>query len=249
MSSRSSIAISFGGYGAATDQLYIVVERPFCTVTTLWDSTSKSAERRPEVRPPLLDETLHINLRKLELMQLERRLDAVLEEKDFAEKSFKEQLNQLLEEEVGFRQERAIKMRLKLARFPVVKTIDALDFTFQPELDKESVLSLFSLTFVQDKSNIVFIGPSGVVKTHLAIALGVAACQGGYTAYFTTFQTLLENLRKAEEQNRLRRKLQSYSKPHELVVDELAVPGPEAGRAGATANRMNWLLMSWVICP
>ena len=201
------------------------------------------------MRPPLLDETLRVNLRKLELLQLERRLDAVLEEKDFAEKSFKEQLNQLLEEEVGFRQERAIKMRLKLARFPVVKTIDAFDFAFQPELDKESVLSLFSLTFVQDKSNIVFIGPSGVVKTHLAIALGVAACQGGYTAYFTTFQTLLENLRKAEEQNRLRRKLQSYSKPHELVVDELAVPGPEAGRAGATANRMNWLLMSWVICP
>ena len=173
------------------------------------------------MRPPLLDETLRVNLRKLELLQLERRLDAVLEEKDFAEKSFKEQLNQLLEEEVGFRQERAIKMRLKLARFPVVKTIDAFDFTFQPELDKESVLSLFSLAFVQDKSNIVFIGPSGVGKTHLAIALGVAACQGGYTAYFTTFQTLLENLRKAEEQNRLRRKLQSYSKPHVLVIDEL----------------------------
>ena len=154
------------------------------------------------MRPPLLDETLRVNLRKLELLQLERRLDAVLEEKDFAEKSFKEQLNQLLEEEVGFRQERAIKMRLKLARFPVVKTIDAFDFTFQPELDKESVLSLFSLAFVQDKSNIVFIGPSGVGKTHLAIAL-------------------LENLRKAEEQNRLRRKLQSYSKPHVLVIDEL----------------------------
>ena len=70
------------------------------------------------MRPPLLDETLRVNLRKLELLQLERRLDAVLEEKDFAEKSFKEQLNQLLEERgPAFVRKRAIKMRLKFGRF------------------------------------------------------------------------------------------------------------------------------------
>ena len=116
-------------------------------------------------------------------------------------------MNIILSEELNFRQERAIRMRLKLAKLPVVKTIDGFDFTFQPNLDKQAVLSLFSLSFIQEKENIILIGPSGTGKTHLAIALGVAACQGGYTCYFTTFQNLLETLRKAQEQNRLRRKL------------------------------------------
>lgn len=170
---------------------------------------------------PLLEESLNVNLRKLELLQLERRLDSILEEQDFSKKIFKEQLNILLEEEVVFRQERAIKMRLKLAKFPVLKTIDNFDFSFQPDMDKEGITSLFSLKFIEEKSNIILIGPSGVGKTHLAIALGVASCQGGYTCYFISFQTLLENLRKAEEQNRLRRKLLTYCKPHVLIIDEL----------------------------
>jgi DNA replication protein DnaC len=169
----------------------------------------------------LLEEKLSANLQRLELLQLERRLDSILEEKTFAKKIFKEQLNILLEEEVAFRQQRAIKMRLKLAKFPVFKTIDSFDFSFQPEMDKEAVMSLFALKFIEEKANVILIGPSGVGKTHLAISLGVAACQGGYTSYFISFQNLLENLRKAEEQNRLRRKLLTYNKPHVLVIDEL----------------------------
>jgi DNA replication protein DnaC len=161
----------------------------------------------------LLNEQLSDTLRKLDLLQLERRLDDLIEAKDFGEKSFKEQLNILLAEELNFRQERAIRMRLKLAKFPVVKTIDGFDFSFQPDIDKQAVLMLFNLAFIQEKENIILIGPSGVGKTHLAIALGVSACQGGYTCYFTTFQNLLETLRKAEEQNRLRRKLLTYDKP------------------------------------
>lgn len=160
-------------------------------------------------------------MRKLELLQIERRMDSLVEEKGFSEKSFKEQLAILLNEELSFRQERAIRMRLKLAKFPVMKTIDGFDFAFQPELDKEAILSLFSLSFIREKENIILIGPSGVGKTHLAIALGVASCQGGYTCYFTTFHTLLETLRKAEEHNRLHRKLLTYVKPHVLVIDEL----------------------------
>ena len=169
----------------------------------------------------MLEEKLNTNLRKLELLQLERRLDALIEEKDFSKKTFKEQLSIVLEEELVFRQERAIRMRLKLAKFPIIKSIDGFDFSFQPDLDKEAILSLFSLSFVTEKENIILIGPSGVGKTHLAISLGVASCQGGYTCYFSTFQNLMETLRKAEEQNRLRRKLLTYSKPHVLIIDEL----------------------------
>lgn len=169
----------------------------------------------------LLEERLSHNLRKLELLHLESRLDALLQEKEFSGKTLKEQLNRLLEEEISFRQERAIRMRLKLARFPAVKTIDTFDFDFQAELDKEAVLSLFGLSFVSEKENVILIGPSGVGKTHLAIALGVSACQNGYTSYFTSFQMLMENLRRAAESNRLRRKLLTYCKPHVLVIDEL----------------------------
>ena len=169
----------------------------------------------------VLSETLSDQLRKLELLQLERRLDTMIEENQFSQKSFKEQLSILLNEELTFRQERAIRMRIKLAKFPVTKSIDGFDFSFQPDLDKEAILSLFSLSFSREKENIILIGPSGVGKTHLAIALGIAACQGGYTCYFTTFQNLMENLRKAEEQNRLRRKLLTYNKPHVLIIDEL----------------------------
>jgi len=164
---------------------------------------------------------LNLSLRRLELLQIERRLDSIIDDKDFANKNFKEQLAILLEEEINFRQERAVKMRLKLAKFPVLKTIDDFDFTFQPDLDREALLKLFNLSFIDEKSNIVFVGPSGTGKTHLAISLGIAACQGGYTAYFTTFQDLIETLRKADQQNRLRRKLQTFNKPHLLVIDEL----------------------------
>jgi DNA replication protein DnaC len=169
----------------------------------------------------MLEEKLSDTLRRLELLQIERRLDSLIEEEDFSSKNFKEQLSLILNEELAFRQERAIRMRLKLAKFPVVKSIDSFDFSFQPDIDKESILSLYSLKFIEEKANIILIGPSGVGKTHLAIALGVAACQGGYTCYFITFQNLIENLRKAEEQNRLRRKLITYNKPHVLIIDEL----------------------------
>lgn len=169
----------------------------------------------------LLEERLSHNLRKLELLHLETRLDALLEDKEFTGKSLREQINHLLEEEINFRQERAIKMRLKLAKFPAIKTIDTFDFAFQDDLDREAVLSLFGLSCISEKENIIFLGPSGVGKTHLAISLGVSACQNGYTCYFTGFQTLMENLRRAAEGNRLRRKLLTYCKPHVLIIDEL----------------------------
>jgi len=124
----------------------------------------------------LLEGQLYYILSKLDSLYLENRLDALLEEREFFEKSFKAQLNCLLEEGVNFRQEQAIKMRLKLARFPTLKTIDAFDFTFQPHWDKEVVLSLIRLSFVNKKRNVIFIGHIGLGKTHLAIALGVAVC-------------------------------------------------------------------------
>lgn len=88
-------------------------------------------------------------------------------------------------------------------------------------MDKEQILTLLNLSFIADKMNIILMNPGGVGKTHLAIALGVAAFQGGYTCYLTMFQNIIQTFRKVQEQNRLLRKLQSFNKPHALIVDEM----------------------------
>lgn len=170
---------------------------------------------------PALYETLHKNLLKLDMTWLETRIDGLLEDKTMQQQTLPEILNAVLEEEIGNRESRSIKTRIKLAKFPYQKTIDEFDFAFQPDLDKERVLSLHSLKFIHEKGNVILIGPPGVGKTHIAISLGVTACQNGFTSYFITFQELIEELRKAESQARLKRKLMSYTKPHLLIIDEM----------------------------
>jgi DNA replication protein DnaC len=166
-------------------------------------------------------EKLHDGLLKLDMCHLETRIDGLLEDESAKNKTFPEMLLSLLEEEINFRENRAIKMRIKLARLPFQKTIVDFDFAFQGELDKERVLNLFSMKFLKENGNVIFIGPPGVGKTHLAVSLGIAACQNGFTCYFITFQELIDILKRSHEQGRLKKKLQTLSKPHMLIIDEL----------------------------
>lgn len=166
-------------------------------------------------------ERMHNNLLKLDLCHLETRIDGLLEDSSNSKKSIVEIIEGILDEEITFRESRIANTRIKLARFPFIKTIDQFEFIFQPNLDKERVLSLFSLNFIEEKGNVILIGPPGVGKTHIAISLGISACQHGYTTYWTTFQELIETLRIAHKQNRLKRKLQTFSKPKLLIIDEM----------------------------
>jgi DNA replication protein DnaC len=170
---------------------------------------------------PINYEKLHESLLKLDLCHLETRIDGLLEDETSKKKSLPEIILHLLNEEISFRENRAIKMRIKLARFPFQKTISDFDFSFQGDLDKDRVLGLFSLKFIRENGNVIFIGPPGVGKTHMAVSLGMSACQNGFTGYFITFQELIEILKKAHEQGRLKKKLQTLSKPHVLIIDEL----------------------------
>lgn len=170
---------------------------------------------------PIIYEKLHQNLLKLDFTYLETRIDGLLEDQDLCVMSLPEILNCLLDEEIQNRMTRSIKTRIKLAKFPYQKTIDEFDFNFQAELDKKRVLNLFSLKFIQEKGNIILLGPPGVGKTHIAISLGITACQNGYTCYFMSFQDLIMDLRKAYEQGRLKRKIQTLNKPHLLIIDEM----------------------------
>ena len=130
-------------------------------------------------------------------------------------------LDQVLEEEVGVREGRRFRNALKLSGLPHHKTLDEFDFAFQPDLDPRKVRDLATLGFVRAHSNVALLGPPGVGKTHVAVALAVAACQAGFSIYFTSVDDLVRQLREAEALGRFAKKLQTYLKPAVLVLDEV----------------------------
>jgi DNA replication protein DnaC len=127
----------------------------------------------------------------------------------------------LLQEELGVREGRRFANALKLSGLPHHKTLDEFDFTFQPGLDARKVRDMAALEFVRTKSNVALLGPPGVGKTMLAVALAVAACQAGYSIHFTTLDDLVRRLRTAEATGRFPRALQALLRPAVLVVDEV----------------------------
>ena len=152
---------------------------------------------------------------------MEDNLATLCERADSGQLGYLEFLDLVLEEETGVRDGRRFRNALKLSGLPHHKTIDEFDFAFQTDLDKRKVRDLASLAFVEEKSNVALLGPPGVGKTMLAVSLAVAACQAGFSIYFTSLDDLVRNLREAEASGRFAKKLQTYLKPSVLVVDEV----------------------------
>lgn len=159
------------------------------------------------------------NLKRLKLAHIELSLLEKLKLHEDNGSTFMQFFDELLEEEVGFKEQRRIETSLKIAGLPFVKSIDEYDFAFHPDLDRQKVLSLFDLVFLERRENIIFLGPPGVGKTHLAVSLALKACQSGMSIYFTTMSDLIEKLKS--DSNRLRTKGRSHFKSSLVIVDEV----------------------------
>jgi len=160
-------------------------------------------------------------LTKLHMDHLESQLDTVCEQAAQRQVDYKTFLSQALQTEWQGRYQRGIEARLRQARLPWVKTLEQFEFEFQPSLDRRLVRELAGLSFVERAHNVIVLGPPGVGKTHLAIALGVKAVEAGYSALFMTLETLMTRLVRAMNENRLERSLQQLTYPKVLIIDEI----------------------------
>lgn len=135
--------------------------------------------------------------------------------------TYEEYLSLLLENEVLRKKNSSYKARVDRAKFPYIKELDSFDFSFQPTLDEKKVIQLSSCDFIDKVENLIFLGPPGVGKTHLAIGYGLKANKIGYRVLFLTVEKLLKELGFAKEVNRLSEKLLHYSRYDLLILDEL----------------------------
>ena len=138
-------------------------------------------------------------------------------------------IDTLLAEELTLRQNRRVKMALMTARITAVKTLSGFDFAFQPSLDRNRILTLAQLDFVDRHEAVHLLGPPGTGKSHLAVALGVEAIKAGHSVYFSTLADLIASLAKAEREGTLRERIRFLSAFALLIVDEIGylpvVPG------------------------
>ena len=166
-------------------------------------------------------EQLNNSLEKLKLLQMKKYLSEVTDFVSSNKLSFSDGLLKLCNYELDYKVEVASKSMIKAAAFPFIKTIEDYDFDFQPKLNKQEILELTSLKFIEELKNIVFLGSSGMGKTHLATSLGIVAAKKRYSTYFIKCHDLLQQLKRAKVENMLDSRLKYLNRYKLLIIDEL----------------------------
>ncbi len=167
------------------------------------------------------EEKLKEILAYLKLPRLEKNLEAELKAAAVESPPYLDFLLKIFSQEQAEKYERATNRRIARARFPTRKTIDEFDFNIPEKIDRRLVRSLFDLKFVKDAENVIFLGPAGVGKSHLANALGRTACAGGFSTRYTTAAELINRLTAAFSDYSLAQAIKYYTSPRLLVIDEL----------------------------
>jgi DNA replication protein DnaC len=148
-------------------------------------------------------------------------LDGVLSQVDGGHLNAAEAIENVLGAQIALGNNRRLQAAMRSSRLPAMKTIADFDFTFQPSVKREQIDSLHELGFLERKENVIFLGPPGVGKTHLAISLAIAAAQHGRRVYYGSLADLIDSLEEAKAAGRLIHRLKTLTHPALLIVDEI----------------------------
>jgi DNA replication protein DnaC len=166
-------------------------------------------------------ERLPYLLSKLKAPRVLERLEQTAERARAEQWPYERFLESLIEAEVFARDASGARMRVRAAGFPALKTLEDFDWSAQPSAERPLVLHLAQLAWIEEQANVCFLGPPGTGKTHLAIALGLKACERGYRVAFATAQEWVSRLEQAQDRNQLEQELKRLERYHLLVVDEV----------------------------
>ena len=161
------------------------------------------------------------NLVGLKMPRALEILDVTVRGIERGETTALEAIDLLLMEELTLRENRRIKMAVTMARLSAIKTLASFDFTFQPSLDKNRVMALAELQFINRAEVVHLIGPPGTGKSHLSLALGVEAVKAGRSVYFSSLADIIAQLAKAEREGALRERIRFFCRFALLIVDEI----------------------------
>jgi DNA replication protein DnaC len=170
------------------------------------------------------------NLKYLKLIFMKDHYINLAEQAAKKQSSHVDYLEKLADGEAAMRRDRSIQRRVRLARFPVIKTLDQFNWSWPKNINRLQVQNLFRLQFLKDTSNVIFMGGVGVGKTLLASALGYTACLKENSVLFATAVDIINTLAAAQAAGRMKQELKKYTKPELLIVDELGfLPIDKAG--------------------
>jgi DNA replication protein DnaC len=164
---------------------------------------------------------VHEGLDRLKLTGMARILDSAIQRWSKGDKDVLTLIEELISAEENEREHKRYESALKWSGFPYYKRIEEFDFSFQPSIDKRQIKELETMRFLYDKENVVFLGPPGVGKTHLAVGLGIRAIEEGKRCYFVNAITLVDKLKKAFADRSLQKHMRFYRSIDLLIIDEL----------------------------